>query len=90
MEITLTIPDQIAAQFQNGVAKPLSQRIIEKWVIAEYKAERLTHRDIQEILALKDRFQVDDFLKAHEVYLDYSIEDLERDSAALATLLDRQ
>jgi hypothetical protein len=41
------------------------------------------------MLGFESRFELDGFLKAHEVYYDYTIEDLARDSAALEELLRR-
>jgi hypothetical protein len=90
MEITLTIPDDIAVELQNGGAAPLSRRLLELMAIEGYKSGLLTEFQVQRMLGLEDRFEVHGFLKEHGVYLDYDIKDLERDSAALDALLDKQ
>jgi hypothetical protein len=90
MEITLTIPDDIAIELQNGGATPLSRRLLELMAIEGYKSGLLTEFQVQRMLGLQDRFEVHGFLKEHGVYLDYNVEDLEHDSAALDALLDQQ
>jgi hypothetical protein len=90
MEITLTIPDDIATELQNGGAAPLSRRLLEIIAIEGYKSGMLTEFQVQRILGFEDRFEVHGFLKEHGAYLDYGDEDLERDSAALDAFLDKQ
>lgn len=90
MEITLTIPDDIAIELQNGGAAPLSRRLLEIIALEGYKSGMLTEFQVQQMLSFEDRFEVHGFLKEHEAYLDYDAEDLERDSAALDALLDKR
>jgi len=90
MEITLTIPDDIATEMQNGGAAPLSRKLLETIALEGYKSGMLTEFQVQRMLGFVDRFEVHGFLKEHGAYLDYDIEDLERDSAALDALLDKR
>jgi len=53
---------------------------------AEYKAGRLTEAQLRQLLGLQTREALDGFLKAHEVWLNYTKEDLERERAALRRL----
>jgi hypothetical protein len=89
MEITLTIPDEVVPDLQNGGATPLARRALELLALDGYKSGELTHYQLQMMLGFEDRFEVDAFLKANQVYYDYTIEDLDRDSAALDELLKR-
>lgn len=89
MDITLTIPDDIATELQNGGAAPLSRRLLEIIALEGYKSGMLTEFQVQRMLGLENRFEVHGFLKEHGAYLDYGAEDLERDSAALDALLDK-
>jgi len=41
---------------------------------------------LRRLLGFGTRYQLDGFLKAHEVYEDYTMEDLERDCDALKQL----
>lgn len=90
MEITLTIPDDIATELQNGGAAPLSRKLLEIIALEGYKSGMLTEFQVQRMLGFENRFEVHGFLKERGAYLDYDIEDLERDSVALDALLDKR
>jgi hypothetical protein len=47
---------------------------------------RITEAQVQKLLGFATRDELDGFLKAHEVWLGYSVDDLERDRAALRRL----
>ena len=87
MEVTIIIPDDVAAELQSK-GGDLSRRLLEMAVLEGYKSGLLTAHQIQEILGLGSRIAVDGFLKAHGVPMDYSSEDLERERAALDALLN--
>ena len=44
-----------------------------------YRSGKLTHAQVGRILGIDYRFDVDAFLKQRGAYLDYTLEDLERD-----------
>jgi hypothetical protein len=50
------------------------------------KAGRLKEAQLRQLLRLQTREAVDGFLKAHEVWLNYTKEDLERERVALRRL----
>jgi len=52
----------------------------------EYKAGRLTEAQLRQLLGFQTRDALDGFLKSHEVWLNYTKEDLERERAAFAAL----
>ncbi len=52
----------------------------------EHKAGRITEAQVQKLLGFATRDELDGFLKAHEVWLSYSADDLERERAALRRL----
>ncbi len=88
MEIRIQIPDDIAAQIQsNGGDLPRS--VLEAYVLEGYKSERLSAYQVQEILGFETPMEVDGFLKSHDVYLDYTEEDLEEDLATSRRLSSR-
>jgi hypothetical protein len=90
MEVTLTIPDDVVADLQNGSNQPLSRRLLEFAVIKAHEADLITERQVMEILGFKSRVELYEFFKQHDVRSNYTLEDLERDSAALSALLNRQ
>ena len=85
MEVTLHIPDEVAKRLA-AAGSDLSRRALEAFSLEEYKAGRLTEAQLRELLGLRTRHELDGFLKAHEVWLNYSQGDLERERAALRRL----
>lgn len=86
MEVKISIPDEVAAELQpNG--GDVSRKLLEMAALEGYKSGALTAYQVQQMLGLQNRIEVDGFLKSHGVWLEYSREDLERDRAALDALL---
>lgn len=79
MQITLELPDQIAAQLAAG--QDLSRATLEALVADGCRTHRLSDHQAAELLGLS-RYELDGFLKEHGVFLDYSIEDFEREQDA--------
>lgn len=78
MQFIITIPDDVAAQLQNG-GGDLTRKILEFVAIQGYLSEELTAYDVQKMLGFASRFEVDAFFKSHGVRRDYTLEDLERE-----------
>jgi predicted HTH domain antitoxin len=76
MQVTLTLPDGIAQQLALG--QDLSRTALEALVIEGCRAHRLSDGQAAELLGM-NQYELDGFLKRHGVFLDYSIEDYERD-----------
>ena len=81
MQIKIDIPEaigqQLIAQWGN-----VSQRAKEA-----YRTGSLTSAQIQSLLNLSSRWEVEEFLKNLQAYLDYTEEDLEQDRQTLNNLL---
>ena len=84
MEITLNIPDELARLF--GTAGDIERRALEALALDEFKAGRLTKAELRRLLGFETRYELDGFLKAHEVYEPYTLEDLERERRDLQQL----
>ena len=85
MELTLHIPDDVAQRL-SAAGSDLSRRALEAFALEEFKAGWLTEPQLRQLLGLQTRHELDGFLKAHEVWLNYTREDLERERAALQRL----
>ena len=85
MELTLHIPDDVAQRL-SASGSELSRRALEAFGLEEYKAGRLTEPQLRQLLGFQSRQELDGFLKAHEVWLNFTLEDLERERAALRRL----
>lgn len=86
MEITLTIPDEVAAGIQNGSKLPVSRKLLEMAALEGYKSGLLTLAQIQAMLGFESRFELDGFLKDHGVLFQYSPEEIEEELATIRTL----
>jgi hypothetical protein len=85
MELTLHIPDDVAQRL-TSVGSDLSRRALEALALEEYKSGRLTEPQMRQLLGFETRPELDGFLKAHEVWLNFTLEDLQRERAALRRL----
>jgi hypothetical protein len=84
MDVTLQIPDDIAAHLTKG-GGDLARRALEGFALEEYKAGRITKVQLRQMLGLA-RIELDGFFKAHGVYDDYTMEDFEAERQALKEL----
>jgi hypothetical protein len=89
MEVTLTIPDKVAEEIQNGSSTPLPRRLLELAVIQAHEDELITERDVIDALGFADREELYEFFKRYDVRSNYTSEDFERSSTALDELLRR-
>ena len=85
MNVTVEIPGDVASRLC-AAGGDLSVRTLEALVAEEYRQGRLDKPDLRRLLGFTTSDQIDTFLKAHEIWIDYSIEDLERERAGLQRL----
>jgi predicted HTH domain antitoxin len=85
MQVTLKLPDQVARQW-GETPDAVGRHVIEDAAIEGYRAGRLSHRQVGELLGL-DYWQAEAFLKGRGVPLNYSAADLEADKATLDKIL---
>jgi hypothetical protein len=85
MNVTLTIPDALAARL--GAAADLPRRALEALVLEAYRAGQLSNPELRELLGLETRYDMDGFLKARGVYEPVTPEDIRRDLEDLQTFL---
>ena len=85
MELTVQIPDELASRMSASGAD-LSRRALEALALEEFKSGRITRSELRRLLGFGTRYLLDGFLKAHDVYEDYTMEDFERDRDALKQL----
>jgi hypothetical protein len=82
MDVTVQIPDDLASRMtEAGV--DLSRRALESLALEEYKSGRLTKPELRRLLGFGTRYQLDGFLKSHDVFDEYTLEDFERERQAL-------
>lgn len=79
MQITLELPDDVAKGLESQV-KNLPRVLLESFALEGYRSGKLTEEQVRKILGYGTRIQVDGFLKEHGVYLDYNLEDVDRET----------
>jgi predicted HTH domain antitoxin len=79
--LTLEIPQDLAALL-GAPERDLSRTALEALAVEEYRARRLSDSQFRRLLNIS-RFEADRILKAHSVWLDYDLEDFEREGAAI-------
>jgi hypothetical protein len=86
MELTVHIPDDIAERLVAPVNGDLSRLALEALLAEEYRLGHLDKPDLRRLLGFETGYESDGFLKAHNVYEDYSLDDFEREREALKGL----
>jgi predicted HTH domain antitoxin len=87
MQVSLTIPDDVAAELGPKGAN-LERRALEALAIEGYRDEALSLGQVAELLGLSTN-EADGFLKARGVELIAPLEEFARDEAALEKLLSK-
>jgi predicted HTH domain antitoxin len=77
MQFTVELPDDLAGHMIPAGASP-ARTAIEDIAVGAYRAHRLTEHQLATALGM-DRYELDGFLKQREVWLDYTLEDLQND-----------
>ena len=85
MQVLVQVPDDLAEKLETS-APDLPRMALEALAIEAHRTGALTSAEVQRLLDLPSRFQVDEFLKRAGSYLDYSEEDLEKDIQAIRRL----
>ena len=85
MEVTVQIPDDIATRMTDAGAD-LSRRALEALAAEEYRQGHLHKPDLRRLLGFETSYEIDGFLKAHNIYDEYTVEDFERERQALKGL----
>jgi hypothetical protein len=78
MQITVDIPDELASPLVPTGQDP-ARAALEAIGIEAYREHRITGHQLQKLLGIGSRYELDEFLKQHRVWLEYSMEDFERE-----------
>jgi hypothetical protein len=85
MELTVQIPDDLASRM-SASGGDLSRRALEALALEEFKSGHITKPELRRLLGFGTRYRLDGFLKSHDVYDDYTMEDFDQDRDALRQL----
>jgi hypothetical protein len=88
MQITVDIPDDLAAVLAPAGQDP-ARAALEALGLEAYRERRITGYQLRMLLGIPSRYELDGFLKEHQVY-DYTIEDFEKDLATIRELEEKR
>jgi Uncharacterised protein family (UPF0175) len=78
MEVTLNIPDELAAQIISEGKDP-SRTALEALALEGYRTEQISEAEIRRLLGFETRVEVHPFLKERGEFFHYSLENAARD-----------
>ena len=81
MPVTITLPDDLAAVLLSAGQEP-TRAALEAIALEAYRQRRITGYQLRRLLGIESHYELDGFLKEHEVY-DYTVEDFEHDLATI-------
>jgi predicted HTH domain antitoxin len=82
VNVAIEIPDDIGRVLA-GQAGDLSKAVLEAVAVEAYRSGTITPAQVQQMLGLRSRWETEAFLRRAEAYHDYTMDDLERDIAAI-------
>jgi chromosome segregation and condensation protein ScpB len=85
MNVIVEIPDDIASRLTAG-GRDLSRQALEMIAAEAYSQDRITKPELQRLLGLETSYQLDGFLKAHDILIEYTLEDAVREQRSLDRL----
>ncbi len=77
-QLTIDLPENLSAALTTP-GKDLSRAAFEAIALESYRERKLSTAQLRQLLGFETRYELDGFLKEHEVWLEYSESDLEQD-----------
>jgi hypothetical protein len=78
MQVLVDLPDELSAALAAS-GPDLSRAVFEAIALEAYRERKLTTAQLRRLLGFESQYELDGFLKSHEVWLEYAWQDLERD-----------
>jgi predicted HTH domain antitoxin len=82
VNVAIEIPDEVGRALASQ-GNDVSQAVLEAVAIEAYRSGIVTPAQVQQMLGLRSRWQTEAFLRRAEAFHDYTMEDLDRDIAAI-------
>ena len=82
MNVAIEIPDDIG-RLLAGKAGDVSRAVLEAVAVEAYRSGAIIPAQVQQMLGLRSRWEAESFLRRAAAYHDYTMDDLERDIAAI-------
>lgn len=78
MDVSIIVPEDVAQRLQ-AQWDDVPQRALEALALEAYRSGVITDAEVQRMLGLPSRWDVEVFLKHHQAYQNYTEADLEQD-----------
>lgn len=79
MEVTINLPEDVAKVFiDNG--ENIEREVLEATALEGYREGKLSQAQVRRMLGFATDMQTDAFLKEHQIYIEYDIEDIKRET----------
>ena len=82
MQVTLEVPEEFARLFATSAAGR-SRAALEALALEGLRAGKITVTQARDLLGIPSRYEMDGFLKAHDILLPLTLETLEQDTATV-------
>jgi Uncharacterised protein family (UPF0175) len=89
MEVTIQIPDIVGNRLGKDT-DDIPRWLLEKAGLEAYRSREISGYELRLMLGIKSRLELDAFLKAHGVYLEYTEEDFAHDAETSRQLKRKQ
>jgi hypothetical protein len=89
MKVTFEVPELLAERLR-GPRESFSRAALEALAVEAYRLRRISSFELSEWLKIGSRVEMERFLKAHGVPLDYTIDDFEVESATSSRLREKR
>lgn len=89
MQVTVNIPDELAGQLIPAGQDP-SRAVLEDALVQAYRENRISGHQLQQALGIETRYELDGFLKARQVWIEYSLQELEADREVMERILSEK
>jgi hypothetical protein len=81
VQVTIELPDELAEQIRKS-SGDIGRRMLEAFALESYRSGSVTGFQVQQLLGLKNRFELDAFLKRASIFREYTAEELALDYEA--------
>jgi uncharacterized protein UPF0175 len=81
MQVTLEVPEDLAPLLSEG-SGGLTRAAMEALALEGLRSGKISVVQARRLLGIGSRYEMDGFLKAHEIYIPFTIEEIERDARA--------
>ena len=90
MQVVVEIPDEFSRQILRSGQDP-SRALLEDAALKAFSEDRITARELQQVLGFDTRYQLDGFLKVRGIdHGAYGPEDLEQDTHTMDRLREKE